>query len=70
MNQIDGLLKDYEPEKPSMKPDVLEQMVKIEEERRKMAEKIAQEQGAQGQIMIQMMMEHRKNYQMMKLLIL
>ena len=53
MNQIDGLLKDYEPGKPSMKPDVLEQMVKIEEERRKMAEKIAQEQGAQGQIMIQ-----------------
>ena len=53
MNQIDDLLKDYEPGKPSMKPDVLEQMVKIEEERRKMAEKIAQEQGAQGQIMIQ-----------------
>ena len=53
MNRIDGLLKNYEAGESHMKPDVLQQMVEIEEKRRKMAEQIAQEQGAQGQIVIQ-----------------
>ncbi len=41
---LDDKLKDYEPGKPRMKPDVLEQMVKIEEKRRKMAEEMCQAQ--------------------------
>lgn len=37
MNQIDELLKNYEPGDPSNKPDVLKQIKEIEEERKKMA---------------------------------
>lgn len=39
MNQMDSLLKDYEPGRPCMKPDVLKQTIEIEEARRKMNEK-------------------------------
>jgi len=35
VNQIEIILKDYEPGRPNMKPDVLSQMVSIEKERRK-----------------------------------
>jgi glycosyltransferase involved in cell wall biosynthesis len=35
---IDSLLEDYSPGDPSMKPDVLKQMIKLEETRRKNAE--------------------------------
>jgi glycosyltransferase involved in cell wall biosynthesis len=38
MNRIDGLLADYEPGEPKMKPDVLKQMVEIDEQRKKMME--------------------------------
>ena len=36
--RIDSLISNYNPGKPIMKPDVLQQMVKIEETRRKYAE--------------------------------
>jgi glycosyltransferase involved in cell wall biosynthesis len=38
MMEIDTQLKQYSPGEPSMKPDVLDQIQKIEEERKKMAE--------------------------------
>jgi hypothetical protein len=38
MNKIDKLLVNYEPGKPSMKPDVLQQMLDIERERRRYVE--------------------------------
>ena len=53
MNDIELKLKDYEPGRPYMKPDVLENMVKIEEERRKEAEEMARNMSSQGNIMIQ-----------------
>ena len=49
---IDSLLENYSPGRPSMKPDVLEQMVKMEEARRKQAEQMlaqAQSKGGNGQ---------------------
>ena len=48
---IDKKLSDYEPGMPHMKPDVMEQMIKIEETRRKQAE--AQSKQQSGQITIQ-----------------
>jgi hypothetical protein len=42
---IDTYLKTYNPGRPIMKPDVLEQMITIEEKRRKIAEKKLQENG-------------------------
>ena len=50
---IDSLLQYYSPGKPIMKPDVLEQKVKIEEARRKHAEQMAQNNGNGGQILVQ-----------------
>jgi hypothetical protein len=50
---IDSLLTYYTPGLPRMKPDVLEQIIKIEEFRRKHAEKVAASSGAGGQIMVQ-----------------
>jgi len=41
VEDIDGLLKTYKPGEPSMKPDVLAQIKKIEEERKKMEEQQA-----------------------------
>jgi glycosyltransferase involved in cell wall biosynthesis len=38
MNRIDALLSKYEPGEPKMKPDVLEQMKQIEEERARMSQ--------------------------------
>jgi glycosyltransferase involved in cell wall biosynthesis len=43
MEEIEDALKNYEPGRPSMKPDVLEQMILIEEKRRKEAERMASE---------------------------
>ena len=43
-NQIEILLKSYEPGRPNMKPDVLTQMVLIEKERKKEIEKAQQQQ--------------------------
>ena len=53
MNQIEGKLESYEPGKPAMKPDVLQQIIEIEERRRKEAENMAQQmQQNAGNIMI------------------
>jgi len=46
MTDIDGLLANYSPGEPSMKPEVLKQIKEIEEERRKM---MAQQQQQQQQ---------------------
>jgi len=43
MEEIEDALKNYEPGRPAMKPDVLEQMILIEEKRRKEAERMASE---------------------------
>ena len=54
MNQIDGLLENYEPGHPKMKPDVLKQIKEIEEQREKMMkEEMAKQQAVGGQIMLQ-----------------
>lgn len=62
MNDIEGLLKDYEPGRPSMKPDVLQQMLEIEESRRKEMEKTATQLHMQNnsKICIQDMNGQRK----------
>lgn len=49
---VDSLLENYSPGRPIMKPDVLEQMVQIEETRRKHAESMSRS-GGSGQIMLQ-----------------
>ena len=46
MNQIEKILKSYEPGRPNMKPDVLNQMVAMEKQRKKNME-LAQQQQAQ-----------------------
>ena len=48
MEKIDSLLKDYKPGDPSNKPDVLKQLIEIEQERKKI---LNQGQG-QGQIIL------------------
>jgi len=48
MKDIDDILKGYEPGEPKMKPDVLQQIKEIDEERKKM---MAEQQGG-GQFMI------------------
>ena len=48
---IDSKLNDYEPGMPNMKPDVMKQIIEIEESRRKKAEELAKQQS--GQITIQ-----------------
>jgi len=48
---INSALETYEPGRPSMKPDVLEQIIKIEEQRRQRTENMIQSNN--GQIMIQ-----------------
>uniref|UniRef100_A0A6C0CPF9 Glycosyltransferase 2-like domain-containing protein n=1 Tax=viral metagenome TaxID=1070528 RepID=A0A6C0CPF9_9ZZZZ len=53
MEDIEALLKDYEPGRPSMKPDVLKQIIEIEEKRRKDAEAMASRLASQGQVLIQ-----------------
>ena len=61
MNQIEVLLKDYEPGRPDMKPDVLKQIKELKEEREKQAIEMQQNQsnGIPPQ-MIQMMKENPK----------
>ena len=61
MNQIEVLLKDYEPGRPDMKPDVLKQIKELKEEREKQAREMQQNQsnGIPPQ-MIQMMKENPK----------
>jgi glycosyltransferase involved in cell wall biosynthesis len=60
MNRIDDLLLNYEPGEPKMKPDVLKQIVEIDEHRKKMQEeqlKKMQEQQLQNGSMPQIIME-------------
>jgi glycosyltransferase involved in cell wall biosynthesis len=49
---VDSLLENYSPGRPTMKPDVLEQMVRMEEARRKQAEQQLAQSGANQQIAI------------------
>ena len=55
VNDIDGLLKEYLPGEPAMKPDVLLDIKRIEKEREEMAKKQMEEQQANGngKIMLQ-----------------
>jgi len=57
MNRIDGLLAAYEPGDPKMKPDVLKQLVEIDEQRKKMME---QQNGDIPQIMMERPGEARR----------
>ena len=50
---IDEVLENYSPGEPKMKPDVLEQMIKIEETRRKQAEQMLAQNGGGCQITIE-----------------
>ena len=52
MEDIEGLLVDYEPGRPTMKPDVLKQIIEIEEKRRNEAEQMAH-RALNGSVMIQ-----------------
>ena len=49
MERLDDLLKNYYPGDPVNKPDVIQQIKEIEEERRKM---VLEQQNSQGQIVI------------------
>ena len=53
IKDIEGLLADYEPGRPDMKPDVLKQIIEIEERRRKEAEAMASKMANNGNIVIQ-----------------
>ena len=53
MNEIEGLLKDYDAGKPEMKPDVLKQMKEIKIEREAMMKKMQEQQMQQMQQMQQ-----------------
>lgn len=53
MVDVEDALKDYEPGRPSMKPDVLENMVRLTEERLKVAEQRANDMASQGAIVFQ-----------------
>jgi len=53
MENIDKLLDNYEPGLPKMKPDVLEQIKKIEAERAEMVRKATEEQSRNGPIILQ-----------------
>ena len=50
MKDIDGLLKNYDPGLPNMKPDVLKQIKELEAEREKMVKELADKQN--GPIMM------------------
>ena len=58
MNQIDGLLLNYEPGEPKMKPDVLKQIEEITKERAKL------EAQARAQHYQQMMQQQQQQQQM------
>jgi glycosyltransferase involved in cell wall biosynthesis len=49
MERLEGLLQNYYPGDPANKPDVIQQIKEIEEERRKM---VLEQQNSQGQIVI------------------
>lgn len=51
MNELEGLLANYEPGRPEMKPDVIAQTLQLEKERAKMAQDAAA--GGGGNIVLQ-----------------
>ena len=73
MNQIDGLLKDYAPGDPKMKPDVLKQIKEISARREKMAQDrmknapsnivVSDSQGNQKNLSLQEVSDLLKNQQ-------
>jgi hypothetical protein len=52
MNELEGLLANYEPGRPEMKPDVIAQTLQLEKERAKMAQDAAATGGG-GNIVLQ-----------------
>jgi hypothetical protein len=52
MNELEGLLANYEPGRPEMKPDVIAQTLQLEKERAKMAQDAAAAGGG-GNIVLQ-----------------
>ena len=70
MNKIDYLLKDYEPGRPEMKPDVLKQIKEITIQREKQAKEQQQQQQQMMQQNPQMMQQNpqmmQQNPQMMQ----
>jgi glycosyltransferase involved in cell wall biosynthesis len=58
MNNIDGLLLDYEPGEPKMKPDVLKQIAEITKERAKME---AEARAKHYQQMLQQQQQQQEN---------
>jgi glycosyltransferase involved in cell wall biosynthesis len=64
MNQIEDLLKNYEPGRPCMKPIVIKQIAKIEKDRKKEVAKMqlqGQQQGQQGQGQMQQGQQQRQD---------
>lgn len=53
LEDISEMLKTYEPGDPKMKPDVLKQIVQIEEERQKYIKEMTEKQMANGPILLQ-----------------
>jgi len=53
MNKIEKLLKNYEPGKPEMKPDVIKQIKEMDETRKKQLEDFQQNHNSNNQIVIQ-----------------
>jgi len=52
LNEIEQQLREYEPGKPEMKPDVLQQIQEIDEKRKKQQEEMNKEYGKGGQITV------------------
>jgi hypothetical protein len=52
LEEIDALLEKYEPGHPRMKPDAIEQIIKIEKERDEMIKRSQQQQQQQQTIMM------------------
>lgn len=52
MDEIESALESYAPGRPTMKPDVLAQIITIEEQRRKDAEKMAEMYAQKSQITV------------------
>jgi len=63
MNQIDDLLKDYEPGRPEMKPDVLKQIKEIKIKRENQARQMQEQQQQQMQEQQQQMQEQQQQMQ-------
>jgi hypothetical protein len=65
MNQIEIKLKDYEPGRPNMKPDVLKQMIEIEKTRKIEEEKMMVQYKQQQQQLQQQQQQQQNNIRIM-----